>query len=110
MNELSQLDGLIESDILEALGQSDTKDENDEAVTLEDFNEEITLEDIPADNLNDTEDDPSDVFSETENCISESLDEKKIQQDININTSDLATLLSELLNHKTIEITIKIKD
>jgi len=101
MNELSQLDGLIESDILEALGQSDTKDENDE---------EITLEDIPADNLNDTEDDPSDVFSETENCISESLDEKKIQQDININTSDLATLLSELLNHKTIEITIKIKD
>jgi len=104
MNELSQLDELVESDILEALGQSDTKDENNETINLEDFNEEITLEDIATENPEDTKHDTS------ENCISNNPNEKKTQKDIKINTSDLATLISELLNHKTIEITIKIKD
>ena len=120
-NELSQLDALIESDVLDALG----KEPND---TLnEDFDlDGITIEDHFEDTINEDESSEEDNNQETEN-ISEvnSLEEEdsikddpipneplessvSIEQDVS--SASLSKLLSELLNNKTIEITIKIKE
>ncbi|MCD4757920.1 MAG: hypothetical protein K8R39_06585 [Arcobacteraceae bacterium] len=119
-NELSQLDALIESDVLDALG----KEPND--TLSEDFDlDGITIEDHFEDTIND-ESSEEDNNQETEN-ISEvnSLEEEdsienepipseplessvSIEQDMS--SASLSKLLSELLNNKTIEITIKIKE
>jgi len=120
MDELSQLDELIESDILEALGQdipqdiqkekstniTDSENEsevNEEEITLEDFEEESELS--------------PEVNIENEKPLNEQTDNISVQNtktiqniDTTINTNDLGSLLSQLLTNKTIEITIKIKD
>jgi len=119
MDELSQLDELIESDILEALGQDiptniqkDNSALNKEEITPEDLNEledkvtldeeEITLEDL---------DEQIGTSPEINIQEQEMLSSDTVQKiDSNINTNDLGTLLSQLLTNKTIEITIKIKD
>jgi hypothetical protein len=96
MDELSQLDALVESDILEALGQEANTTSNENEITIQDHDESITIEDIEEKEI--TED--TAVYSREDKDISIS----------NIKSDDLASLLSQLLNNKTIEITIKIKD
>jgi len=127
MDELSQLDELIESDILEALGQEIPENiekeesintenlEREEEITLQDvdiLDEEITLED-----LDDQVDVTSEINIQNESPLNEELNSVPVANndavqkiDTTINTNDLGTLLSQLLANKTIEITIKIKD
>ena len=99
MSELSQLDELIESDVLDALNEKGapkkaaetSKEENGKIETPQDLNkdEKVILED-------------EDIVNKNE--ISLTNDSSSIQ------TSDLLSLLNQVLNNKTIEITIKIKD
>ena len=111
MDELSQLDELIESDILEALGQDlSTNVQKEEPIVSE---EEITLEDIDELELDSTivdEEINIEPLEEQSNSINVDKDTPIQKLDSNINTNDLASLLSQLLTNKTIEITIKIKD
>ncbi len=122
-DNFTQLDELIESDIREALG---------ETVLEEDTKNDVT--NVPEDLL-DTPDEPEVLEPELEFELDES--EGEVLDDIgdieilpmaeiesaledeediidstipNVNTSDLAALLGQLLNNKTIEITIKVKD
>jgi hypothetical protein len=94
MDELSQLDGLEESDILDALNQNtnDPSLEN-ENVIIQDQEESILIEDV----------------EDTEEEITTPLQKENLVTST-IKSDDLASLLSQLLNNKTIEITIKIKD
>lgn len=127
MDELSQLDELIESDILEALGQNTSENtENKDEINIEDFDDqsaliedEIKIEDLedqsisPEDEINIEDLDDQSVqiedLEQIDNIPSQSTDTtQKIEA--NINTTDLGSLLSQLLTNKTIEITIKIKD
>ena len=93
-DELSQLDELIESDVLDALGEQShelAENANDVEVDnniIEDFEEELDIR---------QEEEKKDIQSEVIN-------------DIDMKSTDLASLLGQLLNNKTIEITIKIKD
>jgi hypothetical protein len=102
MDELSQLDELIESDILEALGQ-EAPDNNE--INIEDDSQEIIIENF---------DESIDVIKNNDELL---LTENNNNNDDDIQminttfkSSDLASLLGQLLNNKTIEITIKIKD
>jgi len=126
-SELSQLDQLIESDVLEALGQeplSEVLDSNNiidneltnvpeelqdeiigaqsEAIDSEDFldlnNEE---EDI---DLDDIEILP---LAEIESAIEDQEDDIQITPN---SLNELTSMISSLLKNKTIEITIKVKD
>ena len=127
MDELSQLDELIESDILEALGQEtpehkaknidDIEVDSLDEIKIEDFQEvdnELPLneQEITIENLDEEIDLPAEeeVIALNENLenISNTENSQKINTDIN--TTDIASLLSQLLANKTIEITIKIKD
>ncbi len=118
MDELSQLDELIESDILEALGQNIPKDsENDTEINIENFDESDNLptieEEINIENFEEEfEVSPEIDEQEIEHSIESTKDNSETIQklDGNLNTVDLASLLSQLLTNKTIEITIKIKD
>jgi len=120
-NELSQLDELIESDILDALGKNNTEEEttsdnldNSDEILIEDFTEDSdTIEEL---NNNETTEEKTQDFNEPiiEDIAHESLETSEttnsITLDQEINSTSLAKLLSDLLNNKTIEITIKIKD
>jgi len=129
--DLSQLDSLEELDIMEALGES-TQNIDKEEVTIEDEiliedidqdeilienvqQDEILIEDMPQEEIQVCEMVESEEVDEIEesveidDVIPEIIEEKK-DEDISINTDSLASLLSQLLNNKTIEITIKIKD
>lgn len=109
-DELSQLDELIESDVLDALGEQPSE--------LEEEIKDEKADDIPSETSNSTEiniiDDENEELLEKE--WEEELDIKqeeespKVINNIDINSTDLASLLGQLLNNKTIEITIKIKD
>lgn len=104
MNELSQLDELIESDILEALGEEKASSANDE-ILIEDLEDEILIEDF--DEAPQNEDLVEETTKEEEQSSTTEVQKQSISE---VNTHDLAALLSQLLNNKTIEITIKIKD
>ncbi len=103
LDDLSQLDELVEEDMLAALGQpSVNKNENinqevDEII-IEDFHEELKIEE--------------NIISENNSC--DDIDKNAVKSDdtiiSTIKTDELASLLSQLLNNRTIEITIKIKD
>ncbi len=114
-NDLSQLDQLIESDILDALGSTNTTPSSpnmgdglvqnvpeeyfqDENTKSEDSNEGEVIEDI-----GDIEILP---LAEIESAIGEQEEEITISS----NGNELLSVLTQLLNNKTIEITIKIKD
>ena len=86
MDALSQLDELVESDILDALGEN--ADVN--KIELEDLDQEISLENFDETPIPD-KNDITKIITQT-------------------GTNELVSLLSQLLNNKTIEITIKIKD
>jgi len=106
MDELSQLDELIESDILEALGEdipenkeesSNSSDDNELEIDIQDFQEEET----PSQNIDLDKDED----------ILENLDAQNPSKiETSMNSNDLTSLLTQLLANKTIEITIKIKD
>lgn len=128
-NELSQLDALIESDVLDALGKNTEKisdaDIDSEEILIEDLHndskqldseskeEEITQEELSTVETElDTQSEPleEDIPLLEKPSLEETPVEDSIQLDKELNTSSLSKLLSELLNNKTIEITIKIKD
>lgn len=136
-DELSQLDELIESDVLDALGEETLVPDSSEAKTkntsddIKEIPDEILIEDFEdSKNLDEENDDDKIISADPETKIEneETLEkewesklnaEKKEKlpaesesesESINTNCSDLASLLSKLLNNKTIEITIKIKD
>jgi len=110
-DELSQLDELIESDILDALGE--------ESVVLDDIDtESVEKDDTEADDIVIEDFVENEPEAEDENLLEKEWEsELNIEEDkviapaaVNMNTTDLASLLGQLLNNKTIEITIKIKD
>jgi len=129
-DELSELDELIESDVLEALGEKVAEDSSIEidGITIEDMepniqedlsitepledkeiqDEIIENETLNEENIKELNDIPTEELGE----FNENVEQQAIQEsnETTINTTDLASLLSQLLNNKTIEITIKIKD
>lgn len=131
-NELSQLDALIESDVLDALGKNsetklegedvediiDSTDTNDsDEIIIEDFLEDENNDDITGEEDKEENDDNQNEedISLNENMLTEEplLNtplETPITVEENLTGTNLAKLLSELLNNKTIEITIKIKE
>jgi len=127
-DELSELDELIESDVLEALGEPVPENSTIEidGITIEDVealnktdsnevNEETPLEE-PIEPINEEEtpeasdENPLEEIKEESSQCSEESEEETEQNIQTVTSTDLASLLSELLNNKTIEITIKIKD
>ncbi|BFU77954.1 hypothetical protein ALC152_11690 [Arcobacter sp. 15-2] len=106
MNELSELDQLIESDILEALGEKQDTSSSEDDILIEDAEDEILIEDF-----NESPDDKKLPEPEIEAEENTGIEKVSNQNTISeVSTHDLASLLSQLLNNKTIEITIKIKD
>lgn len=129
--ELSELDALIESDVLEALGEKVPDailgDEETDSITIEDLDEpqdetpqdeateleNITIEDVEDSQEGIDSDQIDDITNDNISVEDETQTESQDTSDQNIQTIDktsLASLLSELLNNKTIEITIKVKD
>jgi len=105
MNTLSQIDDLMESDILDALETKSSQKElenTQDIINIEDFEENYDDESI---NIEDYNDEESKIQENQDETCEEKV--KVVQQ---VNTNEIATLLSQLLNNKTIEITIKIKD
>ena len=107
MDELSQLDELIESDILDALGQDEAKEQDLQNELIEAAEEEISIEDFNEPVMEEETLNSNEVIDEIEENITPNENTQVISE---VNTNDLASLLSQLLNNKTIEITIKIKD
>jgi len=118
--DFTQLDELIESDVREALGESAPASAiGDEVLNIPEelMDEVVEHENIESvDNIDESEgevlEDIGDIdilpMAEIESALDE--DEPIDTNIASVNTSDLASLLSQLLNNKTIEITIKIKD
>ena len=88
-DQLSQLDELSELDMLDAFGEATQN------ITIEEIDETKDVE-IPKE--------PKGIIENESISQNVSLDPKEYS------SNDLASLLSQLLNNKTIEITIKIKD
>lgn len=115
-NELSQLDALIESDVLDALGETskevvdNSADELGEPLIEEhQEDEEITnghseIEDIEQDDF------LAESDSLQSNQIVQETSQSPLNSDQDMSSTSLSKLLSELLNNKTIEITIKVKE
>jgi hypothetical protein len=115
-DQLSQLDQLNESDILEAFGQEPQE------IKIED----IDIEPQDVENSTDLNNNDAQIEQESDTVLeSKDIQEQEQEEEQEINTqqksvsnntsttttsNDLANLLSQLLNNKTIEITIKIKD
>ena len=118
-DELSQLDNIIESEILEALGQNSSNTPRSlEEDLVQNVPDEFVLTDEELAEINKNKDlGEEQEYQLEENEITESSatsddvhSEVKSINLNNTNTNDLLSALSQLLNNKTIEITIKIKD
>jgi len=117
LNDLSQLDELVESDMLEALGGtvSDSSATIDE-ISIEDFDEEVNENNTPIEDENiKIENIDEDIVLEDFDIPDEAKEDVPViksddSEVTTVKSADLASLLSQLLNNKTIEITIKIKD
>ena len=105
-DDLTQLDELIESDVLDALGEQMPQSLVQEAVEASNDQSSAVTDGIALDDIDDLEILP---MAEIESAIENDV-QVQPQNINNINTTDLASLLSQLLNNKTIEITIKVKD
>lgn len=105
-DDLTQLDELIESDVLDALGEQMPQSLVQEAVEASNDESSDVTDCIALDDIDDLEILP---MAEIESAIENDV-QVQPQNINNINTTDLASLLSQLLNNKTIEITIKVKD
>ena len=121
--DFTQLDELIESDVREALGEPASVSEiGDEVLNIPEELMDEVVEPAKTDSVDDVDtsdesegevlEDIGDIdilpMAEIESALDE--DEPVDTNIASVNTSDLASLLSQLLNNKTIEITIKIKD
>ncbi|MEA2050387.1 MAG: hypothetical protein U9O56_06640 [Campylobacterota bacterium] len=125
-DDLSQLDALIESDVLEALGcepiSTNSSDEMAEGL-VQNVPEEYFSDEN--NDISESSKEPVEVVDESEGEILEdigdieilplaeiesALDEQEEEKVISANSSELLSVLTQLLNNKTIEITIKIKD
>ena len=103
MADIMDIDSILEDDLLDALGGLGELDNNDLDTQN---NESIIEEDIPSISEKIEYED----ISSNEQTISDEIQNNT--SSINIDSSNIdsiATLLKELLNNKTIEITIKIK-
>ena len=130
-DELSELDELIESDVLEALGEKVAEDDASveiDGITIEDIEAPAeTVEEeseIAEESLEETPQEPTELDEDSDEEITiEDLEQEvepepeivqeqeKTEENVQtVSSTDLASLLSQLLNNKTIEITIKIKD
>lgn len=115
-DELSQLDEIIESDMLDALGEKspeqETPNEEDE-ITIEDFVEDSAdvaeaEEDLDIPLIEDFEEETPKIEEEAPTIPEEEISTQTAT--IETDSSSIATLLAELLKNKTLEITIKIKE
>jgi len=131
-DNFSELDSIVETDILAALGEPVPEvednvlaDTNDNLDAIINNDEPLTnfegIDDIEIDTANeDAEDDFESEIIEIDESeilplheIESAIDEQEPIEDnntINMNNSSLASLLTQLFNNKTIEITIKIRD
>lgn len=135
-DELSELDELIESDVLEALGEKVAEEDSSieiDGITIEDIEAPAETEEEPQETTEESleeeptkepifEEENTDTISQeisiedlepevtTEPEINEEQEAESDKEEKVVTSTDLASLLSELLNNKTIEITIKIKD
>jgi len=138
-DELEQLDEIVESDILDALGEKPSNEVQEEEIKIEDLEEsapletsleseeEITIEDFEEDKETSNEQkdvldgDPEVLNNEEKETLLEPSTQDDIieapqtpsvieQHTVEMESSSIASLLSELLKNKTLEITIKIKD
>ena len=120
--DLSQLDQLIESDILEALGEdastSDSEIENielvqnvpDEFISPEEEILESSENIIEDESEGEVLDDIGDIEILPLAEIESALDKQEEEMVISSSSNELISVLNQLLTNKTIEITIKIKD
>ena len=124
--DFTQLDELIESDVREALGEPDLGQTVEDAVMnvpeelLDEIIEPEISEDVDTEETQELDESDGEVLDDIGDIeilpmaeIESALEDEEEHLDTNIssvNTSDLASLLSQLLNNKTIEITIKVKD
>ncbi len=116
-DDLSQLDQLIESDVLEALGQ-DISGSSDSAVDdglVQNIPEEYNTFDSEIDTnkveeVGEVIEDIGDIEILPMAEIESALDNQEEDIVVSGNNSELVSILSQLLNNKTIEITIKIKE
>jgi len=115
-DELSQLDEIIESDMLDALGEKSPEAEiqsEDDEITIEDFVEdspklEESDEDLDTPLIEDFEEETSQVEEVSALPVEEEITSQTAT--IETDSNSIATLLAELLKNKTLEITIKIKE
>lgn len=111
-NELSQLDALIESDVLDALGKNSENTleaaDSDEII-IEDFTED-SIDENAEHNEDETVTEADEEIFSTDEPILNDVVENTVKEEREMSSAGLSKLLSQLLNNKTIEITIKIKD
>ena len=100
-DDLSQLDQLIESDVLEALG-GDASHSSDN-LDVESPDELLEAKGEVIEDIGDIE-----ILPMAE--IESALDNQEEDIVVSGNSNELVSILSQLLNNKTIEITIKIKE
>jgi hypothetical protein len=102
--ELSQIDNLAEQDVLDALGEKKAAEDD---ILIEDYNDESTL------NMqeDETKDDAQTIQSTPEEALEESIETPAPSTtDLEVSSSEITSLLTQLLQNKTLEITIKIKE
>jgi len=112
-NELTQLGALIESDVLDALGEN-SSDVDSQEILIEDIADDSDNESPIKEDINENEETPLEEkeaqTSDLDTPISEDIIDTPINLEQDINSTSLSKFLGELLNNKTIEITIKIKE
>jgi len=115
-NELSQLDALIESDVLDALGEEPKEDINNsennvDELLIEDHHgdEDITNSTNDIENIS-QDDSLIEANSIQNNATTQEASQPSLSLAQDMTSASLSKLLSELLNNKTIEITIKVKE
>ncbi len=106
--ELSQIDDLAEQDVLDALGEKSEK--KDDEILIEDYTDESSLE-AQTNEAIDEDENKEDNESSVEEPVQE-IPETQTPSTTNleVSSSDISTLLTQLLQNKTLEITIKIKE
>ena len=111
-DDFTQLDELIESDVLDALGLDNSaeiiNDANGEVTDIpEELAEMIAIDESEGEIIDDLGDIEILPMAEIESALEE---QEEFDELPSASSSDLAMLLGKLLNNKTIEITIKIRD
>ncbi|MEA3314508.1 MAG: hypothetical protein U9Q30_01465 [Campylobacterota bacterium] len=121
MSNSSKIDDLVERDILKALGEDVPPDIDDilgdsKTTNFEGLDELIGSSENENDEVIENEDELVDIsdldilpMDEIESAI-ETQEEEIKDTELTVDSKSLSYLLNELLNNKTVEITIKVKD